>query len=235
VANRLTNKTVALHLRIADDRIGRAVGDLGAGNKHDQALRELHHGAHDVLDQDDGNAALVQGDDLGDLDLRQARHGFVRDEEPRLRRHGAGELELAHLDLGEIARAVAGLVGKPDQLQKIGAARSELGRGAASARSCIAGVKHGHKQVFGDRQARERARQLKAARDAAARPLVGVEPVDALTVEGDQAGVIGERSADAIDQRALARSVGTDEADALAAGDLQIDAVEGDKAAEALA
>ncbi len=40
----------------------------------------------------------------------------------------AGELELAHLDLREVARQLRRLVGEPDQRQQLGAARVELGR-----------------------------------------------------------------------------------------------------------
>src|ERR1700686_2910998 len=101
--------------------------------------------------------------------------------------------------------------------------------------SRIDGVQQGHQQVFGDREAREGARQLKAARDAATGALVGLEPVHERALETDGAAFIGERPADAIDQGALARPVGADEADALAAPDRQIDAVEGDESAEALA
>ena len=53
---------------------------------------------------------------------------LVGDQELRLGRHGARELELAHLDLREVARQLRRLVGERDQLQQLGAARVELGR-----------------------------------------------------------------------------------------------------------
>src|SRR5580704_5369243 len=235
----LLAKVGPFHGGIADDLVGRAVGDLDAGDQHHQPLREPHHGAHDVLDHDDGDAALVEGDqerhDVGDLDLAEARHGLVSDQEPRLRRHGAGELELAHLDLRQVAREPPGLVGEPDQIEEIGAAGVERGGGEFVTGPRIDAVEHRHLEVLGDREGRERTRQLEAARDAAARALMRLQPVDALAVEGDRAAVVGERPADAIDQRALARAVGADEADAFAAPHREIDAVEGDEAAEALA
>src|ERR1700680_5097554 len=86
-------------LRILHHLCRRAVGDLAARHQHDQPLRETHHRAHDVLDQDDGDALLVelrqQGQDVVDLRMRQSGHGFVGDQQLGLGRHGAGELELA--------------------------------------------------------------------------------------------------------------------------------------------
>src|ERR1700683_988393 len=92
-----------------------------------------------------------------------------------------------------------------------------------------------HPQVFRDREAGEWPRQLKAAGDAAVRSLMGLETVDALAVEPHRAGFVGQGSADAIDQGALARPVRPDQADALARRDREIDAVERHVAAEALA
>src|SRR3981081_4649645 len=57
----------------------------------------------------------------------------------------------------------------------------------------------------------------------------------AAALEGDAAGLVGERAAQAIDERALARAVRSNQADALAFGDVQIDSVERDESAEAFA
>ena len=168
-------------------------------------------------------------------ELRQAGHGLVGDQELRLGRHRARELELAHLDLGEVARQLLRLVGEPDQRQQLGAARIDLGGREARARPRVDGIEQRHAQVLGDGEARERPRQLEAARQAAAGALVRGEPVDALAVEAHRAGLVGERAADAVDQRRLARAVRADQADALARRDREIDAVERDEAAEALA
>src|SRR5580704_1639346 len=61
------------------------------------------------------------------------------------------------------------------------------------------------------------------------------QPVEWPAVEGDAAGLVLQRAAQAVDQRALARAVRPDQPDPLAGGDRQVDAVERDKAAEALA
>jgi len=63
----------------------------------------------------------------------------------------------------------------------------------------------------------------------------GEQAVDGLAAEAHRTGLVDERAADAIDQGRLAGAVGADQADALALGDREIDAVERDEAAEALA
>ena len=71
-------------------------------------------------------SAHQQREDVVDLGMRQAGHGFVGDQQLRLGRHGARELELAHFDLGQIARHLLGLVGEADQLEQLDAARVEV-------------------------------------------------------------------------------------------------------------
>ena len=61
------------------------------------------------------------------------------------------------------------------------------------------------------------------------------QAVEEAALERDGAGLVGERAAQAIDERALARAVRPDQAEALALGDVEIDAIERDKTAEALA
>src|ERR1039458_1797837 len=65
--------------------------------------------------------------------------------------------------------------------------------------------------------------------------LMGGEPIDHLAVEIDGAGLVLQRAADAIDQRALARAVRPDQPEPLARLHLEVDAVERDEAAEPLA
>src|SRR5271166_120432 len=236
---RLLAKIRPLHLRIADDLLRSPVGDLLARDQHDQPLREAHHGAHDVLDQDDGDAAFVepdqQADDIVDFRLREPRHGLVGDQELRLGSHGPRELELAHLHLREIARELARLAGEADQLQKLGTPGVELDRLECGPAPRIDRIEQRHAQIVRDSERREWTRKLEAARHAAACALMGEQPVDRLAGKAHRAGLVRKRAADAIDQRRFARAVGPDQADALALGDGKIDAVERNKAAEALA
>src|SRR4051812_7080401 len=56
----LSAKVGFLHLGVAHDLRGIAVGDLATGYQNDKPLRKAHHGAHDVLDQNDGDAPRIE-------------------------------------------------------------------------------------------------------------------------------------------------------------------------------
>src|SRR5438105_910717 len=109
-------KVVLLYVEILHDRGGRALADDAPRVEAHDALREAHHRLHDVLDHDDGDAALVQRkknlQHLLDLGTGKAGHRLVGDEELRPRGHGARELELAQLDLREPVRLRARHVGE---------------------------------------------------------------------------------------------------------------------------
>src|SRR5215207_953035 len=231
---------VSLHdFRIAHDVLGRTVGDLLAGDQHGQPLGELHHRPHDVLDHDHGDALLVQPDqerdDLVDLGVAQSRHRLVGDQELRAGRHGAGELELAHLDLREVAWHLARLAGQPEEPQELQAALIDRRTTQMPAGPRVHRIEDRDAHVFGQRQAGEGPRQLEAARQPAARALMRRQAVERLVGEAHAACLVVQRAADAVDQRRLARAVGPDQAEPLARLDLEVDAVERDEAAEALA
>src|SRR5437899_2699623 len=101
----LLAKVGLLHGRVADDLVGRALGDPLAGIEDDDALREAHHRPHDVLDHDDRDALGVEpqqdGQDVVHLAAGEPGHGLVGDQQLGPGGHGAGQLQLAHLDLGE--------------------------------------------------------------------------------------------------------------------------------------
>src|SRR6185437_5029539 len=56
---RLLAKVRPHHIGVAHDIHRVAVGDLASGHKHDKPLREVHHRAHDMFDQDDRDALFV--------------------------------------------------------------------------------------------------------------------------------------------------------------------------------
>ena len=70
--------------------------------------------------------AQQQGDDVLDLGMRQPGHGLVGDQQLGLGGHGAGQLELAHLDLREVARQRRALASSPTSAQQLEAALVEL-------------------------------------------------------------------------------------------------------------
>ena len=170
-----------------------------------------------------------------DLGMRQAGHGFVRHEQLGLGRHGARELELAHFHLGEVARQLVGLALEADKPQELGAALSGFAGRMPGLRPFFHRVDQGHAQIVGDRHAVERARQLEAARDPEPGAFVRLEPVDRRAGEPHHAGLVLQRTADAVDQRALARAIRTDQPDPLARRDIEADVVQRHEAAEALA
>src|SRR5207248_5174126 len=99
----------------------------------------------------------------------------------------------------------------------------------------IDGVEQRHPDIVDEVQRMKRLWQLKAARQSEPGAFMRDQPVERAAVERHRAGLVAQRAAQTIDQRALARAVRTDQPDPLAGGDRQIDALERDKPAEALA
>ena len=85
---------------------------------------------HDVLDHDHRDALFVEANqqrqDVLDFRMRQAGHRLVGDQKLRLGRHGAGELELAHLHLGQVARQLVRLIVEAHHLQQVVTALGEI-------------------------------------------------------------------------------------------------------------
>ena len=109
--------------------------------------------------------AHQQREDLLDLRMREPGHRLVGDQQPRLRRHGAREFELAHLDLGEVARQLARAFAEADVAQQLLAALLDLRRREMPVRAPVDRVEQRHAHIVGDRHADERTRQLEAARE----------------------------------------------------------------------
>src|SRR5579872_7225735 len=99
----------------------------------------------------------------------------------------------------------------------------------------VHGIEQRDPEILLYRHAPERPRQLKAAGEPDARPLIGRQAVHHLPVKAHGAGLVAKRTGDAIDERALARAVGADEAKPLTGADVEIDILERDEAAETLA
>src|SRR5439155_211141 len=85
------------HLRIARDRLRRAPGDLLPVVEHHDAVTDIHHRVHEMLDHDHRHSLLAQRaehrEHLGDLLRVEARQDLVGEEEHRPRGEGARELE----------------------------------------------------------------------------------------------------------------------------------------------
>src|ERR1700740_2524339 len=83
----------ALQIGIAQERRGRPLEHDAAVLQHIRTMRDLERLADILLDEQDGQAFLVQpadqGEQLLDRDGRQSQRGLVEDEESRLRPSGA--------------------------------------------------------------------------------------------------------------------------------------------------
>src|SRR5262249_52349971 len=217
---------------VSEDLVRSAFGDLLARVEDGDPLAEAHHRSHDVLDHDDGDPAAVEleedGEDVVDFGAGEPRHRFVRDEEPWAGRHRPRQLELAHLDLRQRGGWRVGLRRKAHPLEDAHRFVDDTVPVAAT------GVLDWDHEVLQHRHADEGFRNLEAACDAQSRPPVGREARDLLAGEHDPTRVGLERPADAIYERCLSRTVGTDETEALTLPDMEIDRAERLEAAEAL-
>src|ERR1043165_9939304 len=97
------------------------------------------------------------------------------------------------------------------------------------------GVEQRHLEIVGNRHADEGPRKLEAARHAEPGALVRGQPGEIAAFELDRAGLVDERAAQTVDERALARAVWTDQSNTLARGDAQLDPIERNQAAETFA
>src|SRR5262245_7337543 len=237
-SRRLLAKVGPHHVGVVDDIIGPAIGNLAARDQNGQPLREAHDRPHDVLDHDDGDALRVetheQDDDVLDLGMRQASHGFIGNQKFRLCRHCAGELQLAHFHLSEITWAAPGLAFEPDLPQEVEAALIELGRRANQQRASPDGIEQWHAQIIGHGKRDERSWQLEAARYPHVRAPMGRQTIEGLTGESNRTRLIVKRAAHAVNESALAGPVWADEAEALAGRHVKVDPLERHEAAEAL-
>src|SRR3974390_1202251 len=163
---RLLAKISPFDLGIAHDLVRYSIGNFSPGNQYDQSARETHYGTHNVLNQNDGHALLIEADEqrqnVLDFRMGKPRHSFVGNQKLRLGRHRTGELQFAHLDLGEITRQVVRLLAKSDLTQEHGTSFLDLVRGMVSA-SLRHGIEEGDSNVVGKREAHEWPRQLEAA------------------------------------------------------------------------
>src|ERR1700733_11711108 len=234
----LLAKISPLDFGIAHYLVGLAIGDFLTRHQYDKTAREAHHRAHDVLDQDDGDALFVESNEqsqyLLDFRMSETGHRLVGDQEFWLRGHGARQFELAHFDLGKIARQVSRLGFETHFAQQVGATVLDDIRGMMGA-ARRDGVKQRDADIVDQTQTDERPRQLKASRQAAMGTLMGFEAIQRMAVEANAALLIAQRAADAIDQRRLAGAVRPDQAEPLARRDRERNVVERDKAAETLA
>src|SRR6266542_2519851 len=225
-----TSKEGRDHARIGTNRFRRPFRDLHAVIHHHDLVAEPHHERHVVLDDEEGTptrAQILQG--LRDLtpDHRvHTRQRLVEEQELGVHHEVHRELEEALLANGQAARGRVDEVGEAHAREPFVAARLPAAESAPHSRDG---------EVLAHGQVTEELDGLEGAAESAAGDLVGGKPVDALAVVEDFALVGPEEAGDQIEDRALARPVGADEAHDRAGGDLERAGAYGTKAAEPLA
>ncbi len=96
--------------------------------------------------------------------MGQSGHRLISDQERWLGGHRAGKFELAHFDLGEIARQASRLFAKADFVEELGTSLFNLVRGMMAAAPPRHGVEQGDPYIVGESETDERPRQLETSR-----------------------------------------------------------------------
>ncbi len=172
-----------------------------------------------------------------------ACRGLVEREQLRFRRERARDLEPALVAVGQMLGQAVGALGNADIVEQLVGAlvdRRLLGARAGIARNCApdAGVRT---HVAADHHVLERGQVaeepdvLERARDPARRDVVGLQIRQWIAVERELAAVWPIDAGQHIEQRRLARAVGTDQAVDLAVVDGERDVGQRLHATEALA
>ena len=126
---------------IAEDGVGRALGDPLAGIHHEDVVAQGANGLHDVLDHEDGDALAADLVDQRDADLQlggiETGEPFVEQEQPGAGGERARELDALLVDVGELRPDEVLAAGQPDAGQeRIGVAGGlRRGRSARCRRS----------------------------------------------------------------------------------------------------
>ena len=215
--------------RTAVDLLGRADLLDGAVAHHDDAVG---HGERFLLvvgDHDGGHAqALLQGAHLvaqPDPDLGvERRERLVEQQQLRGSRERAGQSDALLLAARELDRVFLALLGQADEREQLFDAPVDLGRWPTAVDQAIA-------DIVGDRQVREQRIGLEDdAEIALGRARMG----DVTPAHLDAAAVLQVEAGDCAQQGGLAAARRAEEADELAAMDVEIDAAQGLEGAEAL-
>src|SRR5436190_11285169 len=238
------------HVGIRAYLVRAAVADLPAVVEHDDAVGDVHHHAHVVLDQDDRRAELVV--DVEDeaahvlllLDVHP-RHRLVEEQHLRLHRQRAAEVDALLQAVRHLAdrRLAVGLdLEEVDDVLDHLTMRRLLALGGVPAERKTKGLLEEvglHLQVapahdvVEDAHALEQRQVLERARDAQLRDLVRVHLAEGPAAQVDRAFLRLVDAVDAVEHRALACAVRADDGADLVLADVERDVGERLDAAEA--
>ena len=224
-------KIGADHFRIFDDFLRVAFGDFLPVVEHHDMFRHRHDGAHQMLDDDDGEAAARQladqSDSLVDLRRIEPRHHFVKQQQPRLRGQCPRHFKAALVDGREIAGSRCLARGQTNEIDGL----ARLGARAIGASLAQEGAGH---HVIEDGHAAERFCNLKGARKPVGADVMRPQADHLLTESGHRAGIGPVKPHDEIEGGRLAGAVRTDQRQRFVFTHGEADILHGAKAAETL-
>src|SRR5690606_4513145 len=238
-----------LDLAVGGDLAVAARGDLATVVEHHAAVGDALDYVHFVLDDDDGeviHAPPHAQDVVHELPRFLVGHPggrLVEQEQLGPADQGAADLDPPPVDHGDAGHSLEQTVGKGrieqhDQLAGGGVARLELGAKRAPPEQ----VEHepvveagviADNDVVDDRERQAQTRALEGARDAGAVDLLGRGARDVLSFERDAAGARRVDARHHVEEGGLARAVGADEAQDLAATHLEVQIFERHEPAKA--
>ena len=197
--------------------------------EHHDVFRHRHDGAHQMLDDDDGEAATRELADQCDglIDLRRVkpRHDLIQQKKLWLCRQGARHFEPALVDRGEVARGEILAGREPDEVD--GFARllaRHLGASVAQERACH--------HIGQNRHAAERLGDLKRPREAKRADGMRAQAHDLLTKSRHRACIRPVEAHDQVERGGLAGAVGADQRQRLVLAHGEADVLHGPQTAE---
>ena len=227
---------------MARDVRGRALGEEAALVEHGDAVGQLEHHPHVVLDQHDRVAAVAvqaadQAGDLVGLLVAHPRGRLVQQQQPRLQRQRHRDLGGALIAVRHLAHQPVGLGGETGQCHDAADLAPHRGRRVLPEPGAqpVAGAdldRDAH--VLAHRELGKDLRHLEGAAHAELDALLRRQPRDRPAVEHDLARGGREEAGDQVEERRLARTIGADDGAQFARRDAERYLAHRDQAAECL-
>src|SRR5665647_430829 len=211
---------VVAEVGVEDDRVlanrpGGGLRDGSAAGEHHDRIAELEHQGDVVLDHQEGDPALVQlANDLGEPSQQtgvDTPRGLVEQDQLWLEHQDLGQLDQLLLAVRQVTCALAREAAQPHDIEQLAGARSLVAADGVGEHGAPAGVRQWGNHVLLHRHVLEKARDLEGPAEPQVAALPRRHLVDPLTLEVDLAGVRSHAAGDQVEERGLARSVGSDQ------------------------
>src|SRR5215831_10777574 len=234
------------HAGVAADDAGRTVRDLAPLLHYNHAAAERHDEIYVVLDDDEGRPFRVEPLDhaLDPPDHRgiHAGHRLVEQNQPRSRHHGGGDGEELALAVGEHGGGRLSVLAEADGVEQFSGPRLRprfdgtqppgAQNGGEPAHAVL--LLGRHAQIIEQGELVVGAHGLEGAGEAGSRDAMGGKPRELAPAKPPAPAVRGLEAAQAVDDGALAGTVGADEPDHGARLHLEVHPIDGGEAEVAL-